>query len=149
MEMVNRQPLPLNRTLWRWLILSSALWSRFICLQMITNAFQGRDASKLPSYQGLLQVPYTILSVSASIFRTEGVTVGGLSLAASYMAQVVEHMLWVLEALNFKPRQRLWSRPPRLPLSHRFSVTSLSMCDSISTLPLGISIVGYTSLRFT
>ena len=67
---------------------------------MITNAFQGRDASKLPSYQGLLQVPYTILSVSASIFRTEGVTVGGLSLAASYMAQV-EHMLWLLEALNF------------------------------------------------
>lgn len=50
MEMVNRQPLPLNRTLWR----------------------EGTPAN----YQAI-----------RACCRTEGVTVGGLSLAASYMAQ--------------------------------------------------------------
>lgn len=96
MEMVNSQPLPLNRTLWR----------------------EGTPAN------------YQAMHLSG--------------LVAGQRVSLLVDYLWLLPTWH---RQRLWSRPPRLHLSHRFSVTSLSMCDSISTLPLGISIVGYTSLR--
>ena len=87
MDEVNSKPLPLNSTLWRWRPESA---DYYFLVQ--TNAFQGRRAGKLPSYKGLLQVVMSIKfkceCLLDSCSRKEGVTVGGLSLAASYMAQV-------------------------------------------------------------
>ena len=82
----------------------------------------------------------------ATIFcsRNEGVTVGGLSLAASYMAQVKNGHL----SSGFVWRQHLWANIVRPPPFHRCCATSQSMCANTLTLPLGISTADSTSLRF-
>ena len=94
-----------------------------------------------------------------SCSRKEGVTVGGLSLAASYMAQVKQSQLMneVLrpKLVHTKPicnevlRRRFWSNIGPPPPSHPCSATSRSTCANTLTLPLGTSTADYTSQRFT
>ena len=97
MKEVNSQALPLNSTLWRlhkptcWLFTKLG-W--FSCLKL---CFLGKEIQQTTKLLGLaagssnLNVNNIVAKILiGTIFssRKEGVTVGGLSLAASYMAQV-------------------------------------------------------------
>ena len=154
MKVVNSQALPLNSTLWRlqkptcW-VFTKLGW--FSCLKL---CFLGKGIQQTTKLLGLaagssnLNVNNIVAKILiGTIFssRKEGVTVGGLSLAASYMAQV-KIVQWSIFSLF---RQHLWPNTPPPPPSHQCSVTSQSMCASTFTLLLGISTAGFTSLRFS
>ena len=157
MKVVNSQALPLNSTLWRlhkptcWVFTKlGKTWLVFLLKTLLlregnpTN-YQAIRACcrfvKLECQQHCCQ-NFNWHNFSS---RKEGVTVGGLSLAASYMAQV-KIVQWSIFSLF---RQHWWPNTPPPPPSHQCSATSQSMCASTFTLLLGISTAGFTSLRLS